>query len=106
VPQSPQNCLVSEFSERHFGHLTVTTDPFNQVWLKIIKESRKRQFAFRSPLCPDVLKFRQIVSRPAPLSCPEATCPEMKLRLLIDIQPPGFAPLSSPRRLAKDVLKA
>ena len=31
--------------KRHFGHVTVTADPFNQVWLKIIKEPGTRQFA-------------------------------------------------------------
>ena len=29
--------------------MTANVDPFNQVWLKIIKESRERQFAF--PFC-------------------------------------------------------
>jgi hypothetical protein len=90
VPQSAQNRAVSVFSERHFGHLTATTDSFNQAWLKIIKESRKRQFALK----PSIFTHPHFAP---PLSLAQDVLISLPQ---IDIQPP--APLF-PRRLAQDV---
>jgi hypothetical protein len=43
VPQSAQNCLVSGFSEWHFGHFMAAVDPFYQVWQKAIKDQGASQ---------------------------------------------------------------
>jgi hypothetical protein len=48
IPHSAQKRDVSGLDKRHFGHVTAIADPFNQVFLKIIKESRTRSWAFSS----------------------------------------------------------
>jgi hypothetical protein len=49
VPQSAQKRDVSGLDKRHFGHVTAIADPFNRVWLKIIKKRRKSQLWGEDP---------------------------------------------------------
>jgi hypothetical protein len=51
VPQSAQKREVSGLDKWHFGHLIVTADSYNQVWLKIIKEGVVSQLNLNLSLC-------------------------------------------------------